>query len=89
MKSKLFYLTLAIAVITFIMNIVAYPFLPDKVPVHWGWKGEVDQNGSRIEQMVMGGLPLILVFFLKYVPLLDPKKESYKKHSNAYAIMNL
>jgi uncharacterized membrane protein len=87
-KNKLFYLTLIITFIPLIVNLIAYPHMPDKVPVHWGITGEPNRYGSKMEQLTMSVLPLVLFLFLNYLPSIDPKKESYKKHSNAYSIIN-
>jgi uncharacterized membrane protein len=87
-KNKLFYLTLIFTFIPLIVNLIAYPHMPDKVPVHWGITGEPNRYGSKMEQLTMSALPLVLFLFLNYLPSIDPKKESYKKHSNAYSIIN-
>jgi uncharacterized membrane protein len=87
-KNKLFYLTLIITFIPLIVNLIALPHMPNKVPVHWGPSGEPDRYGSKIEQLVMSVLPIVLFLFLNFLPSIDPKKESYKKHSGAFSIIN-
>lgn len=87
-KNRLFYLTLVIALIPLIINIVAFPHMPNRVPVHWGINGEPNRYGSRMEQLVMGALPLVIFVVINYLPSIDPKRESYKKHGAAYSIIN-
>lgn len=88
MKNKLFYWTLTLSILILLINVIAMPFLPDKVPVHWNFNGEVDRYGSKTEQLFLGALPLILFLFLQYLPRLDPKKASFQRHSKAYSIIN-
>lgn len=86
-KNKLFYITLIISFIPLIINLIAYPHMPNKVPVHWGINGEVNRYGSKIEQVIMSGIPIVLFLFFNVLPSIDPKKESYKKHATPYVIM--
>ncbi|NRD77746.1 SdpI family protein [Bacillus sp. BRMEA1] len=88
-KNKLFYITLVISFIPLLINIIAYPHMPNRVPVHWGINGEVNQYGSKVEQVSMSALPLVLFIFLNYLPAIDPKRESYKKHGFAFSVINL
>lgn len=87
-KNKLFYITLIFTFIPLIVNLIALPHMPNKIPVHWGPIGEPDRYGSKMEQLTMSALPLVLFLFLNFLPSIDPKKESYKKHSNAFSIIN-
>lgn len=87
-KNKLFYITLIISIIPLIVNLIAFPHMPNKFPVHWGPSGEPDRYGSRIEQLTMSALPLVLFVFLNFLPSIDPKREAYKKHSGAFSIIN-
>ncbi|MCQ6282757.1 SdpI family protein [Bacillus sp. EB600] len=87
-KNKLFYITLIISFIPLIVNLIAYPHMPDKVPVHWGITGEPNRYGSKMEQIMLSVLPLVLFLLLNFLPSIDPKKESYKKHTSAFSIIN-
>lgn len=89
MKNKIFYVSFIIAVITAVLNIFSYPYLPEKVPMHWGLNGEVNRYGSKMELIFIGILPLIIVLMQKFLPRIDPKKDSYKMHSNAYSNISL
>lgn len=89
MKKRFFYTSIIIAIAVLVINLIVFPFLPNKVPVHWGLNGDVDRYGSKMEQLIMGGIPLILVIFFHFIPSIDPKKQSFKLHSKAYSIVNL
>ncbi len=88
-KNKLFYITLIISLIPLIINLIAFAHMPDKVPVHWGITGEPNRYGSKMEQLVMSAIPFVLFLFFNFLPSIDPKKESYKKHAGAYSMINL
>jgi uncharacterized membrane protein len=87
-KNKLFYITLILSFIPLIVNLIAYPHMPNKIPVHWGVTGEPNRYGSKMEQIMMSALPLVLFIFLNFLPSIDPKKESYKKHTGAFSAIN-
>jgi uncharacterized membrane protein len=87
-KNKLFYLTLVISIIPIIINLIAYPHLPNRVPVHWGISGDPNRYGTRMEQVLMSAIPFIIFIFYNYLPSIDPKREAYQKHANAYSIVN-
>lgn len=87
-NKKLFYITLGIALFTFVINLIMYPQMSDRVPTHWGVTGAPDQFGPKSQQLAMGVLPLILFLVVSLIPRFDPKKENFKKHANAYSIIN-
>lgn len=87
-KNKLFYITLVVSLIPLLINMIAYPHMPNRIPVHWGINGEVDRYGSKMEQIAMGALPIVIFIFFNFLPAIDPKRESYKKHGNAYSVIN-
>ncbi len=89
MKNRLFYISLTLSVIVLVISIIAYPALPNKIPVHWGLNGEPNRYGSKLEHLFLSALPLLLLFLFNFLPSIDPKKEAYKKHSKAYSILIL
>lgn len=64
-----------------------YPYLPDQIPAHWNFKGEIDRYQAKPWVFFMAILPIILYFLMVYLPKIDPKKESYEKHKNSYKII--
>jgi len=74
--------------------IVAIPFiylayvwndLPEKVPMHWNIKGEIDRWGERQELLLIPFvLPLLVYVVFLIVPLIDPKKQLDKMGSKYY-----
>jgi len=71
-----------------ILGIYVYPMLPDQVPSHWNFQGEIDGYSSKTWGSF--GLPLmILGFYVLFLvlPLIDPRKENYQKFARSYAIL--
>ncbi len=61
--------------------------LPDRVPMHWNWQGEVDSYGSRVQGLwtipIMTVGIMILFWFL---PKFDPKREKYQQFADVWEI---
>ena len=52
---------------------VAAPWLPARVPVHWGLDGQPDRWGSRWELLLLGpGMLLLVMALLRAVDGADP-----------------
>ena len=72
----------------FIIGIYFYPSLPNKVPIHWNARGEINGYGSRVFGAF--GIPLInLVIYVMMValPEIDPKRKNYSNFASTYAFM--
>lgn len=53
--------------------------LPDKVPVHWNIRGEIDRFGEKIELLLIPiFLPLLIYVIFLIIPKMDPKKKLNK-----------
>lgn len=62
-----------------------YQILPERVPVHWNWQGEVDRYGSKFEGTMIVPLTLTLLWLLfLLIPLLDPRRTNYAKFRRVY-----
>ena len=75
-------------VLSIVLSAIAYPSLPDRIPVHWGFSGEVNRYGSRFEAAFI--LPFIGAVFwlvLRALPLIDPKRENYAKFQSTYDLI--
>jgi len=66
---------------------VAYFFLPGTVPIHWNAAGEIDGYGGKGSVLLLGALPLALALGLRYLPLVDPRRENHRRHERAYDAM--
>lgn len=66
----------------FIISALAYPYMGERVPIHWNIHGEIDGWGSRwvslLTAPVMGALMLVLFNIL---PKHDPIQKDYRPFS--------
>jgi uncharacterized membrane protein len=67
------------------MSAVAYPRMPNRVPVHWGISGEPDRWGSRFEGALL--FPVLMLgawALLRFLPRIDPRAPNYAKMQSTY-----
>lgn len=79
-----------LSAVNLIAGFLAYPKLPEKVPTHWNFAGEVDGWGSAWQGAFMMPLIMIGVFLLLILlPKIDPKRKNYALMSKAYSSLVL
>jgi uncharacterized membrane protein len=71
-----------------VVGALIYPSLPDRIPVHWNIRGEVDGWGSR-GMGVFGvlGIGVSVYLLLLVLPLIDPRRENYPKFRGVYRVI--
>lgn len=84
MSKKVIYGLLAFCGISFIGQLILYPQLPEKVPIHWNVNNEIDGWAEKGSIFLMALLPLLILALFIVIPKIDPRKESYKKHAGIY-----
>jgi len=68
--------------------IIAYPKLPDQVPIHWNLNGEADGFETRISAMFSTlGIMVLVYVSMAFLPKVDPRKSNYQYFSKSYNIM--
>ncbi len=72
------------AALSFAGTCVAFFFLPATIPIHWDAAGRIDGWGDRANILWMGAAPLALAILLRYLPRIDPCRESYARHEKTY-----
>ncbi len=68
----------AIAIVSLPFIYLAYIWndLPEKVPMHWNLKGEIDRYGHKIELLLIPVvLPLLTYLLFLIIPKIDPKNK--------------
>jgi uncharacterized membrane protein len=71
--------------LTFLMSAIAWRYLPDRMPVHWGLSGEPDRWGSRLEGAFMvPAITLATVLLMRFLPRIDPRRANYEKMADVY-----
>ncbi|GKX28109.1 hypothetical protein SH1V18_05890 [Vallitalea longa] len=81
-------LALILCIISFVGTIIAYFYLPDVIPIHWGIDGKVDNTGPKYMSIILSLIPLAIYLLMNTLPRIDPKRENYRKHSRAYNIFS-
>jgi len=64
-----------------------YPHLPERVPSHWNFRGEVDGYSSRFWGAF--GIPLMtagIYVMMLVLPLIDPRRQNYQKFAGVYRL---
>lgn len=75
---KMLIITTVICFLPLVMSFMVFDRLPDQVPVHWNFNGEVDNYASK--EFGAFGLPFLMAFFNFIVHIglnNDPKKANY------------
>src|ERR1035437_7463042 len=58
--------------------------LPDRLPIHWNFRGEIDgYAGKNFGVFVMPIINVALVVLIIFLPRLDPKRRNYDAEINA------
>jgi uncharacterized membrane protein len=75
MKTRYFGACIALFAIALAATILAWPHLPERVPLHWNVHGEVDGWGPRGMLMLLGpGAMLAELAIFAVLPVLSPKR---------------
>ncbi len=65
-----------------------YPVMPDRVPSHWNFQGEIDGYMPRFSGsffLPLMNIGLYLLFLI--LPIVDPKRQNYSQFSGAYKLI--
>jgi uncharacterized membrane protein len=70
------YLLIAALVIaaTLIVTVVLYPDLPNRIPAHWNFRGEIDRYGDKWEIFLMPSVMVVIVLLFAALPWLSPRR---------------
>ncbi|MEC7262675.1 MAG: SdpI family protein [Bacteroidota bacterium] len=80
---------IGIVLLPFLYLMYVWNQLPEKVPLHYNLKGEVDRYGDKSELiMIPILLPLLIYVIFLAVPYIDPKKQ-IQKMGNKYDTLKL
>ena len=78
-----------LALLPLVLVAVFYARLPDEVPMHWGFDGEIDRYGSKNELWLIGALGPLFALLFQFLPRLDPKRRNYEKFQTYYEAFSL
>lgn len=69
----------------FVLAAMTWSTAPDRIPVHWGLRGEVDRYGGKVEGLLMPPAIAVFVYLLMlFLPRIDPGRANYDRFSGAY-----
>ena len=78
---------LVLIAIVIIGGFLLYPLLPDRVPTHWNFRGEVDDWSSReFATFLFPSIIIGIYIMMMLLPYLDPRKERYAEFAKVYHI---
>ena len=78
-------LALILLILSFAASFFAYPYLPDKIAIHWNMEGNADGFSGKAFGLFL--VPIISIFFymlLLLMPKIDPLKKNIDKFSGYY-----
>lgn len=84
-KNKFDPIFIGIILLSILGTILIFKNLPGQIPMHWNIKGEVDDYSSKGLIYITAFLPLAIYILMKIIPHIDPQKDAYDKHRNAYS----
>jgi len=82
MKTKRLIAIIA-AFVPLIITLIALPMLPDQVPAHFGFDGNVTRYGSKYEQLITPAFALLMLPFFALTEKFSQKQEPEKAERNA------
>lgn len=69
---------------------VCWPYVPERIPIHWNLKGEVDGWGSRTTGLFVAPCLAVGVYLLlRFIPRIDPNSENYSQFAKPYLIIRV
>lgn len=85
MKGRYFIACSLLVAAAFVATVLAWPYLPERVPLHWNVHGEVDGWGPRGLMMVLGpGAMLAELAIFALLPVLSPKRFEIESFARTY-----
>jgi uncharacterized membrane protein len=80
----------AIVALMFLAGWIAYPYLPDMVPTHWGFTGEPNAWSPKWPGAFIGPfIALACAILFPLLPRLDPKRKNYPDFQKPWFVIQL
>lgn len=79
------YIPLVIVTLSFVLAIIAIPYMPLLMASHWGISGEVDGYMPRISALfLMPFISLVMYVLFLFLPKLEPYQKNFKQFESYY-----
>ncbi|MEH7548406.1 MULTISPECIES: SdpI family protein [Bacillaceae] len=87
---KKYWFGLVLLLLSLIVTFISYPYLPEKIAIHWNYKGVPDDYSNRsFGLFLLPGIMIIFYLLTIILPKIDPKKSNFKRFQGSYfKIMN-
>lgn len=79
-----------LAVLPSVMLAAVYRYLPEQVPIQWGYGGQINTWGNRSSYWIIAVVCLGMAAMLQFLPFADPKRRSYavfQKYYDGFALL--
>lgn len=73
-----------LALLPFVLLALAWSYLPERVPTHWGLDGQVDAYSSPAKLWWLCAIGPLTALLFQFLPRLDPKRANYGKFQGKY-----
>ncbi len=70
--------------VTFLVALISYNYLPERVPVHFDAAGNIDRYGGRISIFLAPAIIVAMILLAEFVRNVDPKRNAYNKFNKQY-----
>ncbi|MFI5263694.1 MAG: SdpI family protein [Candidatus Kapaibacterium sp.] len=80
---------LVILILPFILIAIYWNRIPDRVPMHWNIRGEVDNWGGKNSVIITPLINMGVALLLYFIPRIDPKKMNYPLFERAFRMVRL
>lgn len=71
-------------------SLLAWPYMPERMPIHWNAAGEVDGHGSKLVGLgLFPALALGLYLLMLFLPRIDPGRANFRNFARPYWIIRL
>lgn len=84
-KNKVFFYFLMF--FPLVITVCALFFLPDKIPAHYGFDGQVDRWGSKYETLIFPAITIVFGFFMLAMAKFSSKQEGSGKNNEKVCIV--
>lgn len=78
-NKKVNILIASILLLVSIITLYAYPKVPDTIPIHWNFNGEVDSTGPKYMLFVFLGIAFGVNPLMLFAKKVDPRGKNYDK----------
>ncbi len=77
-KKAIYY---ALMFLPLLIAVIALPFLPEKIPAHYNFAGEIDRWGSKYETLIFPICTIAMGFFMLWMAKISAKDENGGKNN--------